>query len=73
MGILGVLYPMNDEILTVAQTATYLKVTDKTVLKLINGEKILASKVGRNWRIKLSDINAYLSANSNGTKGTKSK
>jgi len=64
---------MNDEILTVAQTATYLKVTDKTVLKLINGEKILASKVGRNWRIKLSDINAYLSANSNGTKGTKSK
>ena len=64
---------MNDEILTVAQTASYLQVSDKTVLKLIKSDKLVASQVGRIYRIKLSDINAYLSANSNGKKGAKIK
>lgn len=64
---------MNDEILTVAQTATYLQVSDKTVLKLIKSDKLVASQVGRIYRIKLSDVNAYLSASSNGKKGAKSK
>ena len=62
-----------DEILTVAQTATYLQVSDKTVLKLIKNDKLVASQVGRIYRIKLSDINDYLSANSNGKKGAESK
>ena len=62
-----------DEILTVAQTATYLQVSDKTVLKLIKNDKLVASQVGRIYRIKLSDINEYLSVNSNGKKGAKSK
>lgn len=62
-----------DEILTVAQTATYLQVSDKTVLNLIKNDKLVASQVGRIYRIKLSDINGYLSANSNGKKGAKSK
>lgn len=62
---LGVVYSMNDEILTVAQTASYLKVSDKTVLKLIKSGKLVASLVGRIYRIKLSDINAYLAATSN--------
>lgn len=64
---------MNDEILTVAQTATYLKVSDKTVLKRIKNGELVASLVGRVYRIKLSDINAYLAANSNGKKGAESK
>ena len=63
---------MKDEILTVAQAAAYLKVSDKTVLKLIKSNKLVASLVGRIYRIKLSDINAYLSATSNGKKGAKS-
>lgn len=69
----GVLYPMDDEILTVAQAAAYLKVSDKTVLKWIKNDKLVASLVGRIYRIKLSDINDYLAANSNGKKGVKSK
>lgn len=64
---------MIDEILTVAQAATYLKISDKTVLKLIKNDKLVASQVGRIYRIKLSDINTYLSANSNVKKGVKSK
>lgn len=64
---------MIDEIFTVAQTAAYLKVSDKTVLKLIKNDKLVASQVGRIYRIKLSDINTYLYANSNVKKGVKSK
>ena len=64
---------MNEEILTVAQAASYLQVSDKTVLKLIKGDQLVASQVGRVYRIKLSDINAYLAANSNGKKGVKVK
>ena len=64
---------MNEEILTVAQAASYLQVSDKTVLKLIKGDQLVASQVGRVYRIKLSDINAYLAANSNGKKGAKVK
>lgn len=64
---------MNEEILTVAQTASYLQISDKTVLKLIKSNKLVASLVGRVYRIKLSDINAYLAANSNGKKGVKPK
>lgn len=64
---------MNDEILTVAQTAAYLQVSDKTVLKLIKSDRLVASLVGRIYRIKRSDITAYLAANSNGKKGAKSK
>jgi len=70
---MGVVCPMNEEILTVAQAASYLQVSDKTVLKLIKGDQLVASQVGRVYRIKLSDINAYLAANSNGKKGVKVK
>ncbi len=64
---------MNDEILTVAQIPTHLKVSDKTVLKWIKSNKLVASLIGCIHRMKLSDINAYLAANSNGKKGVKSK
>ncbi len=60
---------MDDEILTVAQVAAYLKVSNKTVLKWIKSDKLVASLVGRIYRIKLSNIHAYLAANSNGKKG----
>lgn len=64
---------MENEILTVAQAATYLQVSEKTVLKWIKNDKLIASQVGRIYRIRLSDINAYLAANSNGRKGGKAK
>ena len=65
---------MSDELFTVSQTADYLKLSEKTVRRLINGQKLLAAKVGgRSWRIKESDIQAYLQACSNGQKGAESK
>jgi len=61
---------MDDEILTVKQAAEYLKVSDRSIHKLIIDKKLHASKVGlRSWRIKKKDIDAFLQANANFTEG----
>ena len=58
---------MSDELLTVSQTADYLQVCNKTILRMIKYKKITAFKVGNRWRIKKSDIDKYINytANSN--------
>lgn len=61
---------MSDELLTIAQVAEYLKLSEKTVRRLIKSHKLIASKVGdRSWRIKASDIEDYLNAHTNGERG----
>lgn len=61
---------MTDEILTITQTAEYLKVCDKTVRRLIKSNKLRASKVGdRSWRIRKIDIDEYLNNNKNKMEG----
>jgi len=59
---------MPDELLTINQTAIYLKVSEKTIRRLIKGQLLIASKVGSTWRIKESDIAEYLRKNNNETK-----
>lgn len=60
---------MNDEIYTVAQTAQYLQVCEKTVRRLIKNNKLVASRVGgRSLRIKKEDIDIYLAKNANSRK-----
>lgn len=62
---------MSGELYTVSEAAQYLKLSTKTVLRLISDKKILASKVSdRSWRIKASDIDEYLKNNANGQKKT---
>ena len=51
---------MSDVSFTIAQTAEYLKVCDKTVRRLISKKELSASKVGKSWRIRKSDIDDYL-------------
>ena len=61
---------MSDELLTVAQTAEYLKVCEKTVRRMIKSNTITASKIGgRSWRIRKDDIDFYLINNTNVVKG----
>lgn len=61
---------MQDELLTISQAAEYLKISEKTIRRLINSCKISASKVGnRSWRIRSNDLEAYLQANKNYTQG----
>jgi len=58
---------MPDELLTVAQTAEYLKLSEKTIRRLIKSRSLKASKVGdRSWRIKASDIESCLRSHTNG-------
>lgn len=61
---------MGDEIYTVAQTAKYLKVCEKTVRRLIAANRLVASRIGgRSLRIKKEDIDAYLAEHTNKEKG----
>lgn len=61
---------MSEELFTIAQTAEYLQVCDKTVRRLINSNKLIASKVGdRAWRIRKEDIDSFLLQHTNGTIG----
>ncbi len=57
---------MNTELLTVSQTATYLKLSEKTVRRLISNGSLQASKVSnRSWRIRACDIDSYINNTSN--------
>lgn len=57
---------MNTELLTVAQAATYLKLSEKTVRRLIGSGLLRASKLSnRSWRIRACDIDEYVSSTSN--------
>lgn len=59
---------MNSELLTVTQAAEYLKLSDKTVRRLIKKGDLIASKIGnRAWRIHSSDIDNYIYSTSNNT------
>lgn len=58
-----------DELYTVEQAAKYLKVSTKTIRRLIKADKLLASKVGGAWRIRKIDIEKYLSETRNGVEG----
>ncbi len=57
---------MSTSVLTVAQTAEYLQLSEKTVRRMIGDGSLPASKVGnRTWRIRACDIDGYLSSTSN--------
>lgn len=61
---------MADELLTILQAASYLQLSDKTIRRLIKSGQLTASKISNcSWRIKLSDIEAYLQAHTNRKKG----
>lgn len=57
---------MTDELLTIAQTAQYLQVCEKTVRRMILGHKLTASKIGsRSWRIRKNNIDEYIEEHTN--------
>jgi excisionase family DNA binding protein len=52
----------DDELLTTTEVAARLKVTRQTVQRLINAGTLVASRVGREWRVKRSELDAFLKA-----------
>ena len=61
---------MSDEIFTVLQAAQYLKVSEKTIRRLIKSKKLTASRVGSlSLRIRQNDIDQNLANHTNHCKG----
>jgi excisionase family DNA binding protein len=48
------------EILTLRDVADYLKVTERTIYRLISAKKIPAFKVGGTWRFSRADIDGWI-------------
>ena len=63
------------EIMTVQDVADFLQVRRETILKLISNQELVATRVGRPWRIRKDDLNTYMinNQNTNIKKGSNTK
>jgi excisionase family DNA binding protein len=52
---------VGDRLLTVVEVAALMRVSNMTVYRLIKGGNLAAIRVGKNYRIRESDVNRYLS------------
>ena len=50
-----------EEILTIREVADYLKVTQRTLYRLVQEGKLPAFKVGNSWRFRREDLNQWIS------------
>lgn len=50
---------------TTEETSEILKLDIETVRRFISEKKIIAFKVGREWRIKEADLNSFIDKESN--------
>lgn len=65
---------MDDAFLTTEEVLEYLQVNLRTIYRLIKAGKIPAVRVGRQWRFRKRDIDAWLeSQRTRGTKGAGSR
>lgn len=51
---------MTDEILTIKEVASYLKVNERTVYRLAVAGKLPAFKVANSWRIKSQELETWI-------------
>jgi excisionase family DNA binding protein len=58
--------PLNQEIMTIAQVAEYLQISEMTTYKIVNEGKIKAFKIGRHWRVKKEDLTEFIEKLKNG-------
>lgn len=52
----------DDRLWTVAETADHMRVSNMTVYRLIKSGELPALRVGKNYRIRGSDLREYLDA-----------
>lgn len=50
------------ETYTIEQLQKILKLSDRTIFRLLKNGKLTGFKIGREWRFQESDINAYIQA-----------
>ncbi|MCB1499023.1 MAG: helix-turn-helix domain-containing protein [Bauldia sp.] len=51
---------MGDEILTIREVASFLKINEKTAYKLVSAGKIPGFKVGGSWRFERREIDSWI-------------
>ena len=51
---------MPGDIVTVREIAEYLKVTERTIYRMVKDKKIPAFKVGGSWRFRLDEIDDWI-------------
>jgi excisionase family DNA binding protein len=51
---------LTSSIYTLREVAEYLKVTERTVYRLLASRSIPAFKVGGSWRFRLTDLNIWI-------------
>ena len=56
------------ELMTLSEVAEYLRVTQKTIYRLLEQDRIPATKVGRQWRFKKKSIDEWLNKQGKQTK-----
>jgi excisionase family DNA binding protein len=56
---------MQEKLLSTEQVARYLGVDKFTIYRLVTRKKILAFRVGNQWRFKKTLVDAWLMKNSN--------
>ncbi|MFC7321561.1 helix-turn-helix domain-containing protein [Halobacillus campisalis] len=49
------------EILTIAQVAEFLQISEVTTYKLVQEGRIPGFKIGRHWRVKKEDLREHIS------------
>jgi excisionase family DNA binding protein len=53
-------YKLEPEIMTIAQVAKYLQISEMTTYKMVNEGVIPGFKIGRHWRVKKDDLTAVI-------------
>jgi len=61
---------MPEDILTIREVADYLKITERTLYRLVQEGKLPAFKVGNSWRFRREDLDRWISEQSRGTEQT---
>ena len=56
---------LSKPLMTVHEVAERLSIKESTVRSLINGRKLRAIKFGREWRVAVRDLEAFLNENAN--------
>ena len=51
---------MPEDVLTLKEVAEYLKVTERTIYRMVADRKIPAFKVGGSWRSRLGEIDEWI-------------
>jgi excisionase family DNA binding protein len=52
--------PTDDRFLTVQEVADLMRVSTMTVYRLINAGELRAARVGRSYRLRTGEVDAYL-------------